>query len=118
MDRRFNEEEKALLIWTTTPWTLPSNMAIAAHPEFDYAKIKFIRRIQQMRKDMKLNVEQYIDIEVGAEEYLNKLFSTWKDFITGEVRAKTLTFADIVEGDGAKIWDITGKNVSIRVTPQ
>ena len=25
-----------MLIWTTTPWTIPSNMAIAFHPEFDY----------------------------------------------------------------------------------
>ena len=27
----------SVLIWTTTPWTLPSNLAIAFHPEFDYA---------------------------------------------------------------------------------
>ena len=70
-----------------------------------------------MRKDMKLNVEQYIDIDVGAEEYLNKLFSTWKDFIAGEVRAKNLTFSEPIEGDGFKVWDITGKNVSIKVVP-
>jgi len=25
------------LIWTTTPWTIPSNLALAFHPEFDYA---------------------------------------------------------------------------------
>src|SRR2546430_13730075 len=24
------------LIWTTTPWTIPSNLAIAFHPDFDY----------------------------------------------------------------------------------
>lgn len=27
------------VIWTTTPWTLPDNMAVAAHPEFDYALV-------------------------------------------------------------------------------
>ncbi len=81
-----------------------------------YAR-ELIRRIQQMRKDMKLNVEQYIDIEVGAEEYLNRLFSTWKDFISGEVRAKSIVLSDSLEGDGAKVWDITGKDVTIRVTP-
>ena len=26
----------AAVIWTTTPWTLPGNQAIAAHPEFEY----------------------------------------------------------------------------------
>src|SRR5688572_28282437 len=25
------------LIWTTTPWTIPSNLAIAFHPDFEYA---------------------------------------------------------------------------------
>jgi isoleucyl-tRNA synthetase len=27
----------AVLIWTTTPWTIPSNLAIAFHPAYDYA---------------------------------------------------------------------------------
>ncbi|MCH2557996.1 MAG: isoleucine--tRNA ligase [Alcanivorax sp.] len=26
----------ALVIWTTTPWTLPANQAVAVHPEVDY----------------------------------------------------------------------------------
>jgi len=29
----------SLLVWTTTPWTLPSNTAVAAHPEVDYAAV-------------------------------------------------------------------------------
>ncbi|MFT4088405.1 MAG: isoleucine--tRNA ligase, partial [Gordonia sp. (in: high G+C Gram-positive bacteria)] len=28
------------LIWTTTPWTLPSNLAIAVHPDVEYAHIR------------------------------------------------------------------------------
>ena len=27
------------MIWTTTPWTLPANLGIALHPEFEYAAI-------------------------------------------------------------------------------
>ena len=27
------------LIWTTTPWTLPSNLAIAVHPDLDYVHV-------------------------------------------------------------------------------
>ncbi len=30
----------ALLVWTTTPWTLPSNMYAAVHPDFDYAFVE------------------------------------------------------------------------------
>jgi len=28
------------LVWTTTPWTLPANVALAVHPEFEYVEIK------------------------------------------------------------------------------
>ncbi len=27
-----------IVIWTTTPWTLPGNLAISAHPEFEYGR--------------------------------------------------------------------------------
>ena len=29
-----------IIIWTTTPWTIPANLAIAVHPEFDYVAVK------------------------------------------------------------------------------
>jgi isoleucyl-tRNA synthetase len=29
-----------VLVWTTTPWTLPSNLAAAVHPEIDYAVVR------------------------------------------------------------------------------
>lgn len=29
-----------MVIWTTTPWTLPANLAVAFHPEFDYAAVE------------------------------------------------------------------------------
>ncbi len=30
----------AVVIWTTTPWTLPANLAVALHPEFDYVAVE------------------------------------------------------------------------------
>ncbi len=30
----------ALVIWTTTPWTLPANQAVALHPELDYVLVQ------------------------------------------------------------------------------
>ncbi len=29
-----------VVIWTTTPWTLPANLAVALHPEFDYVAVE------------------------------------------------------------------------------
>lgn len=34
-----DDPETSLLAWTTTPWTLPSNVALAVNPEFEYIKI-------------------------------------------------------------------------------
>jgi isoleucyl-tRNA synthetase len=31
----------SVAIWTTTPWTLPANQAVAVHPQFDYALVEF-----------------------------------------------------------------------------
>ena len=32
-----------LVIWTTTPWTLPANVAVAVHPEIVYARVRAVR---------------------------------------------------------------------------
>jgi len=34
------KEEASILIWTTTPWTLPANLAVAVHPKLEYSVIK------------------------------------------------------------------------------
>jgi len=40
-DGKQGEGRMAVVIWTTTPWTLPANQAVALHPEFDYQLIQF-----------------------------------------------------------------------------
>ncbi|KIP04106.1 hypothetical protein PHLGIDRAFT_129718 [Phlebiopsis gigantea 11061_1 CR5-6] len=34
-----DDRKTSLLAWTTTPWTLPSNLALCVHPEYTYIKI-------------------------------------------------------------------------------
>ncbi|OYT75854.1 MAG: isoleucine--tRNA ligase [Armatimonadetes bacterium JP3_11] len=33
-------ENLKILIWTTTPWTIPANLALAVHPELEYAYVR------------------------------------------------------------------------------
>ncbi len=40
LDEAGNPTDTSILIWTTTPWTLPGNMAVAVHREIDYVKVK------------------------------------------------------------------------------
>lgn len=34
------EKDDQFVIWTTTPWTIPANLAISLHPNFEYVKVK------------------------------------------------------------------------------
>jgi isoleucyl-tRNA synthetase len=42
--------EGSLLIWTTTPWTLTSNVAVAVHPDLDYVKVRYEGAILYLSK--------------------------------------------------------------------
>ena len=35
-----DEPGTSLLVWTTTPWTLPGNVAVAAHPDVEYVTVE------------------------------------------------------------------------------
>lgn len=52
-----------IVIWTTTPWTLPANLALAVHPEFDYVGVKTSKGILLIVKEAIKNLKDKIDID-------------------------------------------------------
>lgn len=38
---KVKDADEYILAWTTTPWTLPSNVALCVNPEVDYVKVKY-----------------------------------------------------------------------------
>src|SRR2546426_815367 len=36
-------QDQFILVWTTTPWTLPANLCVAVNPKFKYAKVRVTR---------------------------------------------------------------------------
>jgi len=60
-----NSSNKYILIWTTTPWTLPANLAVMAHPNFEYAWVKVNGELLLLLKE---RVEAVM-AEVGVENY-------------------------------------------------
>jgi isoleucyl-tRNA synthetase len=40
IDEKLAGRKVFFLIWTTTPWTLPANLGIAVHPEYEYAAVE------------------------------------------------------------------------------
>jgi len=63
-----DEPDTSLLVWTTTPWTLPGNMAAAVHEDIEYLKV---RKRQTFNDDLK----QYPSIEniIVAKERWNDI---------------------------------------------
>jgi len=48
---KLKDKDEYLIVWTTTPWTLASNMAVMAHPTFPYVKAKVDDEVWIMAKD-------------------------------------------------------------------
>ncbi len=59
------EENTYLLVWTTTPWTLPANVAIMAHPDEVYVKVRVGDRVYILAEKRLEAVAK----EVGWESY-------------------------------------------------
>jgi isoleucyl-tRNA synthetase len=88
-------QNEYLLVWTTTPWTLPANVACAVNPELTYAKVQQDGDVYYLSKDLvpklaKLRGRAHGDFEVvgelsGAEmvgwKYLGPFdeLPVWKD---------------------------------------
>ena len=59
-----DEENASLLVWTTTPWTLVSNAAVAANPDVDYATVRVGEERVILAEDLLENVLGEMDYEV------------------------------------------------------
>ncbi|MEZ4845550.1 MAG: isoleucine--tRNA ligase [Bdellovibrionota bacterium] len=81
-----------LLVWTTTPWTLPSNLAAAVNPKYTYAKVKpegssesFIvleKLIPNIFKKQKVNVEKTFTGQELAGTRYEQLIPTFSGKLT------------------------------------
>jgi isoleucyl-tRNA synthetase len=59
-------EKVSVLIWTTTPWTIPSNMGIAFHPEFDYAAYEVEGRVVILAEGLAERVSAAVEKPLGS----------------------------------------------------
>ncbi len=58
--------EISVLIWTTTPWTIPSNLAVAFHPDFDYAAYDVEGRAVILAEGLAPRVSEATGKQLGA----------------------------------------------------
>jgi isoleucyl-tRNA synthetase len=68
IDQSLSGDKVFFVIWTTTPWTLPANLAVALHPEFIYAAVAVGEETWILAQDL---VEKVM-AEVGIEDFTIK----------------------------------------------
>ncbi|OAD75233.1 hypothetical protein PHYBLDRAFT_155021 [Phycomyces blakesleeanus NRRL 1555(-)] len=91
------------LIWTTTPWTIPSNKAIAVHPDLVYSAVEVLHgdksgvyivgldRLDAFKTELNITEEDQIRLlgnvngsELAGTEYTHPLYETTLPMISGE----------------------------------
>ncbi|MEG1483628.1 isoleucine--tRNA ligase [Clostridium sp.] len=100
------EESKYILAWTTTPWTLPSNVALCVNKKYIYAEVKVQDETYILAKDLivkTLGEDVEIIKEFKGEELLGLEYEQLLPFHTPEGKAFV-----VVHGDYVTLSDGTG----------
>ncbi|HEY1085123.1 MAG TPA: isoleucine--tRNA ligase [Candidatus Saccharimonadales bacterium] len=101
------EDGSTLLAWTTTPWTLPANTALAVNKDFDYVEVKvgdeqFILAKELVKKVLQDEKHQPLAYEVVHEfkggELVGKSYEPLLGVDRGE-NAHKIWHADYVEAE-------------------
>lgn len=100
-----DEPTTSLIAWTTTPWTLPSNLACAVNPEFIYLKIKDEEkdkvylvaeaRLKDVLKQCKIKTHKVLE-KIKGKELVGKKYIPLFDFFKDTSGPKGFT---IIGGD-------------------
>ncbi len=68
---KLKDENAYIVIWTTTPWTLPSNTGIAVHPDFDYVRVR-------VKNEILILAKERLDYVLGNRGYEYEILNTIK----------------------------------------
>lgn len=82
------KENEYFLAWTTTPWTLPSNVALIVNPKEEYARVKYDGYVAIMAKAL-------LDTVLGEDKY--EIIETMKG--TDLERTRYEPLFDFIEND-------------------
>ena len=99
---KLKDKDEYFLVWTTTPWTLPSNVLLTVHPDVTYAKIKNHDEIYYIAKDLIGEViqdEYEIIEELKGKDLEHIEYEQLMPFLETDKKAFFVTLADYVTTD-------------------
>lgn len=105
---KLKNRDEFLLIWTTTPWTLPQNVAVAINKEEDYVCVKSINEkyiLAKKRLEI-LNEDYEIEKEFKGEKLLKLRYEPVFGYLKNVEKAENAF--QVVHGDFVGTEDGTG----------
>ena len=96
------ETGELALIWTTTPWTLPSNLAMAVHPDVDYVTVEangekyLLAEARVAAYARELGEEPPVVARYKGSDLLGRRYTPPFDFFAGTENAHQILAADYV----------------------
>ena len=99
------ETGELALIWTTTPWTLPSNLAMAVNPDLDYVVVEaggeryVIAEARVGHYARELGEDPPVVDRLRGSDLLGRSYTPPFDFFTGHENAHRVLAADYVTTD-------------------
>lgn len=101
------EDNKYILAWTTTPWTLPSNLALCINKAYTYADVKVNDEVYVLAKDLIGTVLGDTEHEVIREYKGEELLGTEYEQLLPFAKVEGKAFV-VIHGDYVTLSDGTG----------
>ncbi|BAU28606.1 isoleucyl-tRNA synthetase [Aneurinibacillus soli] len=104
-----DRENEYFLGWTTTPWTLPANVALAVHPDMEYVRVKegdCIYIVAKARTEHVLQQEYTVLSEHKGKELAGLSYVSPFDFVNVEKGHQVVTADYVTEQSGTGIVHI------------
>jgi len=96
-------DNKYFLVWTTTPWTLPANVALAINPDITYIEASFgSNEVYILAKDRLSHLEQQFKLktniirEIKGKDFVGSKYEQLIDFAKAKAPAFTVLPGDFV----------------------
>ena len=109
---KLKNEDKYVLAWTTTPWTLPSNLALCVNKAYDYCDVKV--KVDEDKYEVYVLAKDLVDTVLKDKEY--EVLNVYKGSeLLGKEYEQLMPFAKvdgkafvIIHGDYVSLSDGTG----------
>lgn len=67
IDEALKDKNVFVLIWTTTPWTLPANLGITVHPEYEYSAVEIGDEVYILASELVKDLTEILEVEEVKE---------------------------------------------------